>query len=162
MSSFDKMELAIAQLVHLIESELPGELDVIVHERNDLIDLPHPVQVMTALENVNEYPVVLVLPAQSAPQIDTGFAMIAEHVVHLEAFLSNTDAPELNTQILRYITAIKRVVLRTRTVTLNGAQTAFSATWIGDEYGEGFALKGDEEVTINSVAARFQLTSDEQ
>ena len=156
------MELAVDQLVQLLSDELPTELDKITHERNDLIELPHPEAVEPQIEIVDGYPTVFVLPAVSRPQTLTSAGLIADHVVHIEAFLAHDDAAVLQRQRYRYLTAIKRVVLRLHRLELNSTQTAYSCEWLEDDYGDGLPVRdGDTGETIDSVAVRFTLQADE-
>lgn len=156
------MELALDQLVAILQRDMPGELDKITYERADDITLPHPTEIRPEIATVDNYPSVFVLPAMSRPQTLTSAGLIADHVVHVEAFLAHTDSRVLQRQRLRYLTAIKRTVLRLHRVELNSTQTAYSCEWIEDDYGDGLPMRdGSTGETVDSVAVRFALVADE-
>lgn len=163
--TYASMELALDQIVYLLELELSVELDKITHERNDLIELPHPYSIKPAIKTIDQYPAVFVLPGMSKPQVLTSAGLIADHIVHIEAILAHDDSEILQRQRLRYLTAIKRVVLkpsRRHMIEVNGSQTAYSAEWLEDDYGDGLpALDQDTGQTVDSAAVRFTLQADE-
>ncbi len=156
------MELALEQIAWHLRDELPLELDKIAHARGDDVVLPHPDRVEAAIFTVDQYPAIFVMPARSTPQVLTSGGLIADHVVHIEVFLAEHDTVVLQKQRLRYLAAIKRVMLRTHDMQLTNAQTAYSCEWLEDDYGDGLPVRdGDTGQTIDSVAVRFMLQSDE-
>lgn len=162
MASYESMEMALDQIAFHLTAELGGELDKITHERNDGVVLPLPAMIETAIVPIDKYPAVYVLPARSVPQALTSAGTIADHTVHIEAILANSDQRELQRQRMRYLTAIKRVLLRLHRIELNGAQTAYSCEWQEDDYGDGLpVLDRDSGETVDSVAVRLALQADE-